>query len=232
MRKNVFEFALDINLPSPVLIRRVVNGDTSNKFQIRVTNKGSAVNLDSTLDKVVAVFRRSDGQVYTQDSDSGLSFLNGSEVVTIDVRSSSFRTGINTVELQIYSRENTSETEYSGLITTQQAQFTARAATLVGDGETAPSQLPMLEQLIADATAAVAAANDAAAAANAAAAAAAAAGNFVINVVDPYWNGNEFEGYADKTNAEIIAAMESGRIIAVRVADADDETVYTMIEAH
>ena len=53
-----------------------------------------------------------------------------------------------------------------------------------------------------------------------------------MNVIDVEWNGTEFEGYADKTNDEIISAIESGRIIAVRVADADDETVYTMVEAY
>lgn len=232
MKRN-YTIKIDLRRPTIGKIPGIVNGDTANTFTFLLTDNGKPVALDPDLNKLIAVFNRSDGKVYTQDADTGLSIDDASAgKIVLDVYASSFTAGKNTVELQVYERENSSATTYPDLVTTATIEFTARAATLTDEGETAPSQLPMLEQLIADATAAAAAANAAAAAAAAAAVAAQNAGNFVINVVNPYWNGNEFEGYADKTNDEIISAMESGRIIVVRVAGTDDETVYTMIEAY
>lgn len=168
---NVQNFQLDVSVPA-IKRLRLVNGDTANQFVITVTNNKAPVTLDASLHKVIAVFKRADGQIYTQDASCGVSFTTGG-VVTIDVRPASFRTGTNKITLQIYKRENTSATEYPLLLTTQEQPFNARAAAIPEAGApNAPSQLPMLEQIIHDAGEAVTACNNATAAANDAAAAA------------------------------------------------------------
>lgn len=163
-------FVLDFK--KPVVNRlKVVNGDTANTFTITLKNGGQAVQLNANLHKVIAVFERADGQVYTQDASTGLTFTTAG-VVTIDLRPASFRSGTNTVELQVYKRASTSATEYPLLATTYPQAFTARNETLTGEGENAPSQLPMLEQIIHDAGEAVTNCNNATTAANNAATAA------------------------------------------------------------
>lgn len=160
-------FVLDFK--KPVVNRlKVVNGDTANTFVITLKNGGQAVQLNANLHKVIAVFERADGQVYTQDASTGLTFTTAG-VVTIDLRPASFRSGTNTVELQVYKRANTSATTYPLLATTYPQAFTARNETLTGEGENAPSQLPMLEQIIHDAGEAVTACAAATLAANLAA---------------------------------------------------------------
>lgn len=336
---NVYKLTLDIKRQQNVTIHRTVVGDTAVIFEIKVTDGGVPVLLDAVLNKVIAVFERPDHKVYTQDKDTGVSFVDGTSTVTIAVSPASFRAGRNTIELQIYSREQETDEVYPDLVTTEKGVFNARAATFRSDAPNAPSQLPMLEQLIADATAAIAAANAAAAAANAAAALVKLNGMpylltptdvthptatsidcgveqtyaeimathtdtvyrplcivldgyllyersyqkngdagltvtmtadtgmgtsinatlvaqsrfdgivgitalyehasdsdddalYVLNVPTPYWNGDSFEGDADKTTEEVVAAIDAGKTIAVRIADSDDETVYTMIEAY
>jgi hypothetical protein len=167
MRKNTYKFALDTKLPSQFVQPRVVNGDTSNVFEITLTDKGKAISLSNTLDKIVAVFRRADGLVYTQDEETGIT-RKTTNTISIDVHRDSFRTGQNTVDIAIFSREDDETEEYAGQITTCQGFFTARNENLSDNPQGSLPQLPMLEQLIADATAAIAAANAAAAAANAA----------------------------------------------------------------
>lgn len=148
---NTQRFELDIKKPTyPSL--SVVNGDTANVFVVKITDDGKEVELSTTLHKVVAVFTRSDGQKYAQDADSGLSFNEYGEV-TINVRPASFRTGKNRIVLQVYEREDSSATTYPLLCTTCEAEFMARSAALDGDAPNAPPQLPMLEKLIAEATA-------------------------------------------------------------------------------
>ena len=177
----------DLDIVKPSLNRlRLVNGDTANTFVITIKENGAAVTLDASLHKIIAVFKRADGEVYTQDATTGLSFTTGG-VVTIDLRPASFRTGTNKITLQIYKRENSAATEYPLLLTTQEQSFNARAQAIPDAGApNAPSQLPMLEQIIhdageavtncntatADANAAATAANNAASAANSAASAA------------------------------------------------------------
>lgn len=162
---NIIKFKLDIKRQQSVLINRTVNGDTAVQFQITVTDGGTPVTLDENLNKVLAIFTRSDRQVYVQDAETGLSF-SGS-VVTIDVRPASFRAGRNSIELQIYTREQSTDEVYPDLVTTEQGVFNARANTITDDAPNAPSQLPMLEQLISDANDAAEAANNAAEALNA-----------------------------------------------------------------
>ena len=336
---NVYKLTLDIKRQQNVTIHRTVVGDTAVIFEIKVTDGGVPVLLDAALNKIIAVFERPDHKVYTQDKDTGVSFVDGTSTVTIAVSPASFRAGRNTIELQIYSRAQETDEVYPDLVTTEKGIFNARAATLRADAPNAPSQLPMLEQLIADAQAAVAAANAAAEAANAAAAlvnlngmpylltakdvthptatsidcgveqtyaevmathtdtvyrplcivldgyllyersyqhngdagltvtmtadtgmgtsinatliaqsrfggivgitalyeSASEGGDdalYVLNIPTPYWNGDSFEGDADKTTEEVVAAIDAGKTIAVRIADSDDETVYTMIEAY
>jgi len=175
---NVYKLTLDIKRQQNVTIHRTVVGDTAVIFEIKVTDGGVPVLLDAVLNKVIAVFERPDHAVYTQDKDTGVSFVDGTSTVTIAVSPASFRAGRNTIELQIYTREQETDEVYPDLVTTEKGIFNARAATLRSDAPNAPSQLPMLEQLIADATAAVAAANAAITAANAAAEAANAAADF------------------------------------------------------
>lgn len=102
--------------------------DTSNVFVITITSDGDPITLDQTLNKVVAVFRGSDMKVHVQDEDSGLSF-DGNGIVTINVLPTSFCTGTNTIELQIFERESASDEEYSSRITTCKGRFSARADT-------------------------------------------------------------------------------------------------------
>ena len=176
---NVFKFKLDLKRQQSILINRTVNGDTAVQFQITVTDGGTPVTLDADLNKVLAIFRRSDNQVYVQDAETGLSF-SGS-VVTINVRPASFRAGRNSVELQIYTRPNSQATSWPDLVTTEQGLFNVRANTLTGDGPNAPSQLPMLEQLIHDAGVAVDNCNTATTAADTAAGSANAAATSANN---------------------------------------------------
>lgn len=139
----------DLDIVKPSLNRlRLVNGDTANTFVITIKENGAGVTLDATLHKIIAVFRRADGEVYTQDATTGLSFTTGG-IVTIDLRPASFRTGTNKITLQIYKRENSSATEYPLLLTTQEQTFNARAQAIPDSGApNAPSQLPMLEQYV------------------------------------------------------------------------------------
>jgi poly(3-hydroxybutyrate) depolymerase len=144
---NVQNFQLDVSVPA-IKRLRLVNGDTANRFVITVTNNKAPVTLDTSLHKVIAVFKRADGQVYTQDANTGVSFTT-SGVVTVDVRSASFRTGTNTICLQIYKREDSSATVYPLLLTTQEQQFNARSAAIPESGAPiSPSQFPMLERYV------------------------------------------------------------------------------------
>ena len=138
---NTQSFKLDIKqTTSPRL--RVVNGDTANRFIITVTDNDNAVALSETLNKVVAVFTRADGQIYTQDASTGLSFT-ASGVVTIDVSSTSFRSGTNKIFLQIYTRESTDTDTYNLLASTHETQFYASTSPLSVNSNGEP--LPMLE---------------------------------------------------------------------------------------
>lgn len=237
--KRTYTFKLDIRKHNPVRIPGIVNGDTANVFVITVTDDDTPIAIDSSLNRVIAVFHRSDGSVYTQDSTSGVSISNTGDVV-IDVSASSFSTGKNSVELQIYTRETPGSTTYKDLVTTQYAEYAARAATLVGEGETAPSQIPMLEQLITNAQDAIDAAEEATAAAQEAtrlahlaaqsATRAIASIPFIVTAEDPLWNGLEFTAYADCTNETYENAVEVGRPIIVRVLGSDEDSVITMYQ--
>ena len=180
---NVHSFTLDIKKSTPFRLRNLVTGDTANMFVIRLTDDDDPITLSSTLNKIIAVFTRADGQVYTQDVDTGVSFVEGG-IVTIDLLDTSYGTGVNKLELQIYARESASDEEYAELETTQEVLFSGRAAALRFGSDNTPSQLPMLEALIAAAREIIAqapstaaenaydaaeAASEAAAAANAAA---------------------------------------------------------------
>lgn len=235
-----YSITLDTKRTPKIALQNIVAGETGNRLTITLTNDGTPVSLNGTNHRVCLLihsnlgYRRQDSSL----EDSGVSFSTGKAVILLskDV----YTAGSNVGLLEVYSTETE---ENDTLICSAAFKFYASGT---GTGEDAGKVYPSL--IIAEnaANAAAEAANAAAEyahdeglladekaqAAAAAAAAAQNAGNFVINVVDPYWNGNEFEGYADKTNDEIIAAMESGRIIAVRVADTNDETVYTMIEAY
>lgn len=217
MRKNVFNFKLDIKRPSRIVIPRVVNGDTSTQFVIQLQDDGSNMILSSTLDKVYAIFRRADGQVYVQDMDHGVSFTNGTGIVTVDVYTSSFRTGENTIELAIYSREQSSDTEYEGLITTNQAFFTARNENLSDHAGTSLSQLPMLEQLIHDAGVAVENCNTATTAANAAAGSANAAATSANNAA------TAANGAAANANEKATAANSAATAANNAASNANDK---------
>lgn len=240
---NTQSFKLDIKKPTIPRLR-VVNGDTANRFVITVQDDGVTVSFSQTLHKIIAVFTRADGQVYTQDADTDVSFTDAG-VVTIDVHPASFRTGTNKVCLQIYKREDSSATEYPLLCTTNEAQFTARKAAIPDSGApNAPSQLPMLEQLISDAQEAIddcedatEAANDAADAANDAAE---AAENMmevlplVLHVTSVSWDSDgelqsiEFEESA----SDIYAALGANRAIEFSVDTTHMSSGITIYERH
>lgn len=150
MKRN-YTIKIDLRRPTIGKIPGIVNGDTANTFTFLLTDNGKPVALDPDLNKLIAVFNRSDGKVYTQDADTGLSIDDASAgKIVLDVYASSFTAGKNTVELQVYSRENTTEDVYPDLLTSAYVEFTARKATLTDEGENVPSQLPMLERLIVD----------------------------------------------------------------------------------
>lgn len=172
--QNIQTFNLDIKRP-PYETLRVVNGDTANQFVIQLQDDGEDVTLDTDLHKLIAVFKRADGLVYTQDASTGLSFTSAG-VVTIDLLASSFRSGTNKLAIQIYKRENALSETYPLLATSQTISFAGRSAAIDEDQPDTPSQLPMLEDLILRCRAIIAASTtDAADSANAAAAAANAA---------------------------------------------------------
>lgn len=222
---NTQYFKLDIKKPTLPRIR-TVNGDTANRFVITVTDDDDAVTLDASLHKIIAVFTRADGEVYTQDANTGLSFTAGG-VVTIDVRPASFRTGTNKVCLQIYKRENSSATTYPLLCTTCEAQFQARNSAIPDSGaENAPSQLPMLEQLIADAGTATTNANNAADAANAAAAAAARS-MYLIPHTTEVWDGSNFTSSGTDTVATLQTIMANSALaMRIKMNDGNFYTAY------
>ena len=195
---NTHRFELDIKKPTyPSL--SVVNGDTANVFVVKITDDGKEVELSTTLHKVVAVFTRSDGQKYAQDADSGLSFNEYGEV-TINVRPASFRTGKNRIVLQVYEREDSSATTYPLLCTTCEAEFMARSAALDDEAPDAPPQLPMLEELIAEARAVIASQSP-----------------FHVHADDPFWNDHHFQDYAREDGPDIKAAADAERIIVLHV---------------
>lgn len=239
---NTQRFILDIKRPTIPRLR-LVNGDTANVFVITVQDDGAAVTLDADLHKVIAVFTRADGQVYTQDANTGLSFTTGG-VVTINVRPASFRTGTNKVCLQIYKRESVSATTYPLLCTTTEAQFPARSQAIPDSGApNAPSQLPMLEQLISDANTAITGANNAAGAANdaadaanlaaAAANAAAAACPLVLHVTSVVWDDRELSSIEfEETAAEIYTAIGNNRGIEFSVETSHEEHGVMIYQQH
>lgn len=231
---------LDTMRTPKIALQNIVAGETGNRLTVTFTNGLSTVSLAASTHRVCL---RIDSALGTRRQDSsvensGISFSNGKAIIMLSREA--YTVGLNRCRLEIFSTESEAN---DTLICSAEFQFTAAGnATGENAGAVYPSLIIAENAANAAAEAANAAAefahneglwaDEKAQAAAAAAAAAQNAGNFVINVVDPYWNGTVFEGYADKTNDEIIAAMESGRIIAVRVADTDDETVYTMIEAY
>lgn len=143
----VHQFILDFRRPT-INRLQIVDGDTANTFEITLKDRGNAVTLDATLHKVVAVFTRADGEVYTQDEDTDVSFTAGG-VVTIDVYPSSFRTGVNNVKVQLYKRTSSSESAYPLLLTTYEQQFQGRSRAVPESGATPSApQLPMLEKYV------------------------------------------------------------------------------------
>ena len=207
-------FTLDFRQKNLVDLH-VVNGDTANEFVITLKNKGAAVSLNpANLYKVIAVFTRADGRIYTQDADTGVSFTTAG-VVTISVNPSSFRTGSNTIKLQVYARESADQTTYEDLLTTGEARFKAVAEAIPGgDAPNSPSQLPMLEQLIADAVAATAEARAATAEAQAAANAQA---TFLVETNEIEWNAGQFRSTAKHPDEVIAAAKLKRKALVVRI---------------
>ena len=172
--QNIQTFNLDLKRP-PYDRLRVVTGDTANQFVIQLQDNGEDIALDTTLHKIIAVFKRADGLIYTQDEETGVSFT-AAGVVTIDVLQTSFKTGTNKLAIQIYKRENALSDAYEMLATTQTIGFAGRSAAISEDEPDTPSQLPMLEDLILRCRAIIAEApSEAADRANAAAVAAEAA---------------------------------------------------------
>lgn len=144
---NIHSFKLDIKKSTPYRLRNLVTGDTANTFVVQLTDDDEIIGLSSTLNKIIAVFTRADGQVYTQDADTGVSFAEDG-IVTIELLDTSYGTGENSLEIQVYERDDAEDEEYPHLVTTQPAFFSGRAARLRFGSDTMPSQLPMLEALI------------------------------------------------------------------------------------
>lgn len=188
---NIHTFQLDIKKSTPYRLRNLVTGDTANTFVIQLTDDDVKMSLSSTLNKLIAVFTRADGQVYTQDADTGVSFAEDG-IVTIELLDTSYGTGENSLEIQVYERDDAEDEEYPHLVTTQPAFFSGRAARLRFGSDTMPSQMPMLEALIYAAREIIAqspesatqAANAAAEAANEAAEAASGAASAANDAAD------------------------------------------------
>lgn len=174
-------FVLDFLKPTANRLS-VVNGDTANTFEIKLTCDDQPITLDANLHMIVAVFLRADGQIYTQDKNGGLSFTSDG-IVTIDLYPTSYRTGPNVLTLQVYKRASTDTDTYDLRQTTYEQRFNGRVDPVTSDPESAFPQLPLIAELIEEvrdvlddtpqeaadaANAAATAATNAAAAANAA----------------------------------------------------------------
>ncbi len=139
-------FTLDFVKPTATRLS-VVDGDTANEFVIKLTNDDQPVELDQDLHMIVAVFQRADGQIYTQDKFSDLSFTSAG-VVTIDLYPTSFCPGVNTITLQVYKRESTDTDTYDLRQTTYEQRFRGRMDPVTSDPESAFPQLPLIAELI------------------------------------------------------------------------------------
>ena len=139
-------FTLDFVKPTATRLS-VVDGDTANEFVITLTNDDQPVELDNDLHMIVAVFQRADGQIYTQDKFSDLSFTDEG-VVTIDLYPTSFRSGVNTITLQVYKRESTDTDTYDLRQTTYEQRFRGRMDPVTSTPASAFPQLPLIAELI------------------------------------------------------------------------------------
>ena len=140
------EFQLDFVKPTANRLV-VVDGDTANTFRIKLTSADQPITLDSDLHAIVAVFQRADGQIYTQDSTSGLTFT-ATGVVTIDLYSTSYRPGPNVLTLQLYKRASTDTDTYDLRQTTYEQRFNARLDPMTSDPTSSFPQLPLIAELI------------------------------------------------------------------------------------
>ena len=140
------EFQLDFVKPTATRLV-VVDGDTANTFRIKLTSADQPITLDPDLHAIVAVFQRADGQIYTQDSTSGLTFT-ATGVVTIDLYSTSYRPGPNVLTLQLYKRASTETDTYDLRQTTYEQRFNARLDPMTSDPTSSFPQLPLIAELI------------------------------------------------------------------------------------
>ena len=206
---NTYEITVDIKKPTMSRIR-LVTGDTANLFIIRVQDDGDdydfyQTELNDGMIRIIPVFTRSDGEVYTQTD--GLTIQSDGRI-RLFVHSTSYTTGANSLKLQIYEKDINTDAVYKWLLTTPEILFSASAAAIDGDPSTAPSQLPMLEDLIMRANAVLE--GDPAAAALAAL----AAKDLALAAKDA-----ALDAAADALAAAAQAALEDGAVTTAKIAE-------------
>lgn len=127
---KTFDIALDTKKALYGSRITLVESDTGNRFVITLTDDGTAVDLTGC--RVSVVFSGAMGTAM-QDSWTGTGDVSISgtshNIITIDVHSGSFATGLNTCEIQVYSGAT-----YTTLITS--ARFTFNAQKPILDDET------------------------------------------------------------------------------------------------
>lgn len=127
---KTFDIALDTKKALYGSRITLVESDTGNRFVITLTDDGTAVDLTGC--RVSVVFSGAMGTAM-QDSWTGTGNVTisgtSNNIITIDVHSGSFATGLNTCEIQVYSGAT-----YTTLITS--ARFTFNAQKPILDDET------------------------------------------------------------------------------------------------
>ena len=147
MPENFKTFNIALDTKKALYGERVVlvEGDTGNRFVITLTDDGSAVDLTDC--RVDVVFSGAMGTAMQNSyAENGKVTIGGTlhNEVTIDVKSGSYSTGLNTCEIRVLSGES-----YETLVTSASFTFNGKKPIIDESTIAASSELPILVSLIA-----------------------------------------------------------------------------------
>lgn len=151
MLKTTYEIDVNIKRPTTHKITSLVIGDTANTILLRVFDNDEPFNLEDC--EVVAVFRKPNGDVCTQDSryaDQGILVEQDSNEVELSLFSDSFDGGKTLCELEIYQSTN-GDGIYDLLLTTANIELHARPRNANENALSSFPRFPRIEELLLEA---------------------------------------------------------------------------------
>lgn len=151
MLKTTYEIDVNIKRPTTHKITSLVIGDTANTILLRVFDNDEPFDLEDC--EVVAVFRKPNGDVCTQDSryaDQGILVRQDSNQVELSLFSDSFDGGKTLCELEIYQSTN-GDGIYDLLLTTANIELHARPRNANENALSSFPRFPRIEELLREA---------------------------------------------------------------------------------